>query len=38
MGARAHIHVASSFSLAAMQQATLQVYDELIGSALAGPP
>jgi glycosyltransferase involved in cell wall biosynthesis len=37
IGARARHHVANSFSLAAMQRATLEVYNELIGSTLALP-
>jgi glycosyltransferase involved in cell wall biosynthesis len=35
IGARARQFVTQSFTLAAMQQATLRVYDELLGSQLA---
>ncbi len=35
IGRRARIHVAGAFSLAAMKQQTLQVYDELLGTQLA---
>lgn len=34
---RAHDHVARNFSLDAMKQATLRIYDELLESHLAGP-
>jgi glycosyltransferase involved in cell wall biosynthesis len=35
MGARARIHVTTKFSLAAMKEQTLRVYDELLGTSLA---
>jgi glycosyltransferase involved in cell wall biosynthesis len=35
LGARARARVASQYTLRAMQQATLAVYDELLGSSLA---
>ena len=35
MGARAHAHVARSFSLEGMKQQTLKVYDALLGTHLA---
>jgi glycosyltransferase involved in cell wall biosynthesis len=37
MGARARQHVLEAFSLTAMKQQTLQVYDALLGTKLAGP-
>ena len=36
MGQRARRHVSEHFSLARMRRATLEVYDELLGSDLAG--
>jgi glycosyltransferase involved in cell wall biosynthesis len=38
MGQRAREHVLQSFSLRQMKQQTLQVYDNLLGTALAGQP
>jgi len=35
IGARARAHVCQSFSLSAMQRATLEVYDSLLGTQLA---
>jgi glycosyltransferase involved in cell wall biosynthesis len=35
MGARARAHVTSKFSLSAMKEQTLKVYDELLGTSLA---
>jgi glycosyltransferase involved in cell wall biosynthesis len=35
MGARARTHVTTKFSLAAMKEQTLRVYDELLGTSLA---
>ena len=35
LGERARVHVTQSFSLAAMQQATLRVYDDLLGTRMA---
>lgn len=38
LGARARRHVAARFTVEAMQHATLSVYDELLGTRLAGMP